>query len=111
MDAPNCQSEGLTPQPRRISVLIVAPWSGLPKVGDSHGPHSPLVAGFIKSQSGTKSPSASFQFLLVDRWNRVVCAGLLMVYRSQRLVLSRYFPRLTLTDVVPLPKTSYAAPT
>ena len=52
---------------------------GLPKSGVSQAPHSPLAAGFIRAQSGTKSRSASFQLRAVERGNRVPCAGLFSV--------------------------------
>ncbi|MNC85946.1 hypothetical protein D3C83_15710 [compost metagenome] len=84
------------------------PGTALPNNWFDHWPHSPFWAGFIRSQSGTKSRSASFQlrFVVVTR----SAIGLLAMKMPPICSASRYWPALTRSDVLPSPKMSYAIP-
>src|SRR5689334_22868880 len=112
---PYCQSYGLTPQPFCTSGLTRVVTAALPKVADNHGPHSPLAAGFMKSHCGMKSlltprPVVSLQLRAVVAVKDPAPAGLPMMNGPSLLAGCRYLLKLPFTDVLPLPKTSHAAP-
>src|SRR4029450_244907 len=113
---PNCQSYGRTPQPWSTSGFTTVGLNGFPKVEVSQAPQLstlPVVVGdcapeLRRSQSTTKSLSLSCQERSVVCEN--VTAGFAMVYCASLLAACRYLLTFTLSDVLPLPKTSYAAP-
>src|SRR5215471_6552770 len=53
--AENSQLNGRTPHPFMIDGEYTVPGTALPKLGVSHGPHSPLGAPLVRSHCGTKS--------------------------------------------------------
>src|SRR6185436_15208704 len=70
--------------------------------------HSPFSARLVRSQLGTKSRLASVHTRVV-----VVCRrplGRSAAYARPFCAAWRYLPTLILTDVLPLPNTSMAAP-
>src|SRR5262252_2731249 len=104
------------PQPWSTSGFTVVVLNGLPKFELSHGPQVSMLpvvvgdcaAGFFKSQFTTKSLLLSVQARLVVCWN--VTAPFAMVYCASLLAACRYLLTFAFSDVLPLPKTSYAAP-
>src|SRR6266550_1673577 len=99
MPTPIWESAGRTPHPliRRGSYLV--PGVELPKFWSAHGPHSPLRAGFIRSQSGTKLRFASLHERVVEV--TLVATGLLAIKIPPTCNGSRYWPALTRSEVLP----------
>src|SRR4030095_11113315 len=105
----NSQLKDRFPQPVIRSGSYVLVGVSDPKAGLSNGPHSPLSPKLFKSQSGTKSRSASAHVrpAVVDRLRigcgaSVTCAGPNPVVPRP----SRYLFRVTFRAVFPLPNTS-----
>src|ERR1043166_3615818 len=73
----NCQSEFRLPHPDITAGLTVVVWTGRPQLRFDHGPHSPLVAGFMKSQSATRLLLVSVHPRAVEATS--VTPGLLIV--------------------------------
>src|SRR2546425_6844193 len=87
----------------------------VPNADWAFGPHSRLVSGFNKSQSGKKLPlrgspagkELSFHVLVVLPTKAFAGFAAAAMVVDSRLT---YLPTYTLIAVLPLPKTSYAAP-
>src|SRR5688572_31228439 len=80
-----------------------------PKFASASAPHSAFARGFVRSQSGVRSPSRSFHDRVV--WLTRLLIGLVSAERPVSAPkLERYLLRLTLRTVFPLPNRSYAAP-
>src|SRR5688572_17282507 len=117
MDSPNDQSDGRFPQPSSRSGSNCDPIrSVLPKRTSVARRHSPLASKFVRTQSGLKSPSASFQVRVIDGGKmpppppRMRIDGLVFDARLLTLAPCRYLPRFTFSAVFPVPNRSYAAP-
>src|SRR5579863_1171660 len=70
-------------------------------------PHSPFAAGFNRLQSGVRFPLLSFH-VLVTLFTEVFSGLLALAMPTACRFMN--FPMAALTDVLPLPKRSYAAP-
>src|SRR5258706_350987 len=105
MPVENSQLYARLPHPCISPGSKVAPGTGRPKLGLAMAPHSPLIAGSRRLQSGMK-------FRFVSPHDRVVWViRLLRGFGSWNIGApadrtSRYLFRLTFTAVFPLPKTS-----
>src|ERR1043166_326781 len=105
---PYCQSRLRVPQPLRTAGLTVVVWLNEPQLSADHAPHSPLATGFRKSHCATRSPLGSDHARLIEVTS--VEPALLIVYASPVQAPCRYSPTFPLSAVLPLPKTSKAAP-
>src|SRR5215472_1994219 len=113
---PTFQSYGRSPQPVRIAGSYVLLKTGLAKFKLLIWPQkSPPVgrrscaSGLLRSQSGLKFLFASVHARVTDvemRDNGFVNAPVIELPSAA----ARYLPMLNFTDVLPLPKTSYATP-
>src|SRR5215510_3124213 len=99
-DVEKSHSYGRWPQPLKKSVSNVAFSAEVPKAGLLEARHSPFAAGFEKSHCGTKSP-LSFHVRVA-----VVAARAIGLSGVPPVAAATYLPRLTLSAVLPLPKTS-----
>src|SRR5438046_1569105 len=86
----------------------VAPGAAVPKFAFAMAPHSPLAAGLVMTQSGTK-------FLLASAHERVVVTTIRLTgLRPAAMPVAEspctYLLRVAFSAVFPLPKRSYAAP-
>src|SRR5687767_5835328 len=120
-DAPNCQSPERTPHPDRSPGSNVESKTWVPKLGlalalqksmpsgtPPAGVCVPCAALFSRTQSATKSRSSSCHVRVVVVDSREV--GLSAVNSPPFCAASSYRPKFTLTDVRPVPNTSYATP-
>src|SRR5215470_3277842 len=109
MPAENSQFHGRLFQPLSVAGSCDVSGTALPKVGVSHGPHSPLVKGFSRLQSGMLLWFESVTLMAVLVANAVTEPGL---RAAAVAIVSPATPRAaeTFSAVLPLPKRSYAAP-
>ena len=117
MPALRSQLYSRTFQPLRTLGSYVWKTTDLPKFWLAQAPHSPLTAGVIRSQSGVKLPrrgsptgkvrSFQLRFVLVATRDAGCWSN---PYAPYQLSAVGYRPRLNLSDVLPLPDRSYAAP-
>src|SRR5205823_8016085 len=110
-----CQSYGRMPQPCIVSGLTIVAPNGLPKFRFVHGPQTSPPAAELSSAVLLVSTQSTRKFLFESVHDRfVVCwnvtAGLPIVYCASLFAACRYLLTFTFTDVLPLPKTSYATP-
>src|SRR6185503_3680918 len=112
-------SDGRLPHPENSSGSKLAPTGWFePNCRLSIGPHSPLSSGLVRTQSGVLLKFESSQLLDTHGLlmppkpehspppNGIRSAGLELYARLLTLAPSRYFPKLTLIAVLPLPKRS-----
>src|SRR5215475_11969565 len=109
MPAENSQFHGRLFQPLSVAGSCCVSGTALPKVGVSHGPHSPLATGFWKLHCGMLSWLASVTLIAVLVANAVTDPGL---RAAAVAIVSPATPRAadTFSAVLPLPNRSYAAP-
>src|SRR6185312_3331666 len=104
MPAENSQFQGRLPQPFSVAGSCCVSGIALPKVGVSHGPHSPLASGFWKLHCGMLSfgpPTPSFTLIEV-----LVANDAPGLSAAAVAIVSPATPRAaeTLSAVLPLPK-------
>src|SRR6266536_5969445 len=123
MDAPKDQSDGRTPHPlSRPGSIWFVNWVE-PNAALSIGPHSPLASGLCRLQSGLRLKFESVQLRATHGFvkpsapnkhrpvvdsplpNGIRNAGFAPYPRLLTLAPCRYFPRFTLSEVLPLPNT------
>src|SRR4051812_47826436 len=113
------QSDGRTPQPLSRPGSMFAPTNWLePNSTLLMPPHSPLAAGLVSTQSGVKLLFASAHVRVTLGLPNAAAAppgmrsdGLALDARLPTLAPWRYLPALAFSAVLPVPNTSYAAPT
>src|SRR5262245_22803637 len=82
----------------------------LPKFEFAIARHSPFAAGFVRSQSGTKSRFESVQVRVVFVTRLVAGSASVPPVAAPPRSPDRYLLMETFKAVLPLPKRSYAAP-
>src|SRR5262245_14154870 len=98
-----CQLYARRFQPSSTSGSHVVAGIGWPKVGVSHGPHSPLASGLARLHSGRRLPFASLQERSVITAIRLAGA---LLDEMPLLSVSLYLPSEPLMAVRPFPNRS-----
>src|SRR5439155_8045785 len=110
--AESCQLKSRFPHPCSVSGSYFTLIRAVPKSGLSIGPHSPLSNGLVRTQSGTKLrfKSRHARFVVLTRRDAGAMFVVNVAPEFGNPGSARSLLRLVLNEVLPLPKTSKAAP-